>query len=58
MNVPFLDVGAGYRELQGELDQAYRRVMEPKSSSWKKTGLRIAGCGTAWPLETGWRLCI
>jgi dTDP-4-amino-4,6-dideoxygalactose transaminase len=26
--IPFLDVGATYRELQGELDAAYRRVME------------------------------
>ena len=28
MNVPFLDVGATYRELQPELDGAFRRVME------------------------------
>lgn len=26
--VPFLDVGATYRELKDELDKAYRRVME------------------------------
>ena len=28
MKVPFLDVGAGYRELREELDAAYGRVME------------------------------
>ena len=28
MTVPFLDVGAGYRELRDELDRAYARVME------------------------------
>ncbi len=29
--IPFLDVGAAYRELKGELDKAYRRVMESGS---------------------------
>ena len=31
MNVPFLDVRAGYRELKKDLDAAYRRVMD---SGW------------------------
>ncbi len=31
MNIPFLDLGAPYLELQHELDEAYRRVME---SGW------------------------
>src|SRR5436853_7845102 len=31
MNIPFLDLKAPYRELQVELDAAYRRVME---SGW------------------------
>jgi dTDP-4-amino-4,6-dideoxygalactose transaminase len=36
--VPFLDLGATYRELQGELDEAYRRVME---SGWFILGAEV-----------------
>ena len=31
MNIPFLDLRPAYEELRGELDAAYRRVME---SGW------------------------
>ena len=31
MNIPFLDMKSPYEELRGEMDAAYRRVME---SGW------------------------
>jgi len=37
--VPFLDVGAGYRELREDLDAAYQRVM---SSGWYVLGAEVA----------------
>jgi dTDP-4-amino-4,6-dideoxygalactose transaminase len=52
MNVPFLDVRAGYRELKKDLDAAYRRVMD---SGWYILGGEVEkfekefaeSCGTA-----------
>ncbi|HEX4590690.1 MAG TPA: DegT/DnrJ/EryC1/StrS family aminotransferase, partial [Gemmataceae bacterium] len=49
--IPFLDVGAGYRELRGELDDAYRSVMD---AGWFIMGREVgafenefaAYCGT------------
>jgi dTDP-4-amino-4,6-dideoxygalactose transaminase len=38
MNVPFLDIKAPYKELQEELDAAYRRVME---SGWCILGAEV-----------------
>lgn len=38
MNVPFLDLRAPYRELQSELDQTYRRVM---NSGWYILGEEV-----------------
>ncbi|HEX4591538.1 MAG TPA: aminotransferase class I/II-fold pyridoxal phosphate-dependent enzyme, partial [Gemmataceae bacterium] len=37
--IPFLDVGAGYRELRAELDDAYRRVMD---AGWFVMGNEVA----------------
>ncbi len=37
--IPFLDVGAGYRELRDELDAAYRRVMD---AGWFVLGKEVA----------------
>jgi dTDP-4-amino-4,6-dideoxygalactose transaminase len=37
--IPFLDVGAGYRELRTELDDAYRRVMD---AGWFVMGNEVA----------------
>jgi dTDP-3-amino-3,4,6-trideoxy-alpha-D-glucose transaminase len=37
--IPFLDVGAGYRELQTDLDAAYRRVMD---AGWFILGREVA----------------
>ena len=37
--IPFLDVAAGYRELQAELDAAYRRVMD---GGWFILGREVA----------------
>lgn len=37
--IPFLDVGAGYRELRDELDAAYRRVMD---AGWFILGKEVA----------------
>ena len=36
--VPFLDVGAGYRELKEEYDEAYQRVM---NSGWFVLGQEV-----------------
>jgi dTDP-4-amino-4,6-dideoxygalactose transaminase len=55
MNVPFLDVGAGYRELQGELDQAYRRVME---SGWYILGAEVEQLEEDWAAYCGVRHCV
>lgn len=38
--IPFLDVGAAYRELEGELDAAYRKVMY---SGWYILGSEVRG---------------
>jgi dTDP-4-amino-4,6-dideoxygalactose transaminase len=38
MSVPFLDLGASYRELKHELDEAYQRVME---SGWYLLGREL-----------------
>jgi dTDP-4-amino-4,6-dideoxygalactose transaminase len=38
MNVPFLDIGAGYQELKEPLDAAYRRVMD---SGWYLLGKEL-----------------
>ena len=55
MNVPFLDVGAGYRELQSELDQAYRRVME---SGWYILGAEVERLEEEWAAYCGVRHCV
>jgi len=43
--VPFLDVGATYRELRDEIDIAYRRVMD---SGWFLLGPELEAFETSW----------
>ncbi len=45
MKVPFLDVGATYRELQAELDAAYRRVM---TAGWYILGEELERFEAEW----------
>lgn len=52
MSIPFLDVRAGYRELQGELDEAYRRVME---SGWYILGEEVDTFEREWAAACGVR---
>ncbi len=58
MNVPFLDLKTPYRELQSEMDSAYRRVME---SGWYILGEEVesferefsAYCGVGYCIGVG-----
>lgn len=53
-NIPFLDLGASYGELQSELDDAYRRVME---SGWYLLGAELAAFEDAFATYTGAKHC-
>ncbi len=55
MNVPFLDVGASYRELQSELDAAYKRVME---SGWYILGEELEAFEREFAAYCGVKHCI
>jgi dTDP-4-amino-4,6-dideoxygalactose transaminase len=55
MNVPFLDVKAGYDELKGELDEAYKRVMD---SGWYILGVEVDRFEEEFAASTGSRHCI
>lgn len=55
VSVPFLDVGAGYRELRGELDEAFRRVME---SGWYILGQEVEAFEAEWAAFCGTRYCV
>ncbi len=55
MTVPFLDVKAGYHELQEELDRAYRQTME---SGWYILGGAVAGFETEFASFCGVKHCI
>ncbi len=53
--VPFLDLGATYREIQAELDDAYKRVME---SGWYLLGSELAAFETEFAAYTGAAECV
>ena len=55
MNVPFLDLKTPYRELQDELDAAYRRVME---SGWYILGEETEAFEREFAAYCGVRYCI
>lgn len=55
IDVPFLDVGAGYRELKSELDEAYARVME---SGWYVLGTEVEEFEKEWAAYCGVRRCV
>jgi dTDP-4-amino-4,6-dideoxygalactose transaminase len=55
MKVPFLDVGATYRELRDELDAAYRRVLE---SGWYVLGGEVDAFEAEFAEYCGARHCI
>ncbi|MCX5779664.1 MAG: DegT/DnrJ/EryC1/StrS family aminotransferase, partial [Firmicutes bacterium] len=54
-NIPFLDLQAGYRELQGELDQAYQRVMD---SGWYIMGLELEAFEAEFAAYCGVQYCL
>jgi len=53
--IPFLDLKAPYQELQGELDAAYRRVME---SGWFITGREVEAFESEFAAYCGSKHCI
>jgi dTDP-4-amino-4,6-dideoxygalactose transaminase len=53
--IPFLDIGAGYRELQGELDAAYRRVM---AGGWFILGEEVAAFEAEFAAYCGVAHCV
>lgn len=53
--VPFLDLGAGYRELASELDEAYRRVM---LSGWYILGGEVEAFEREWASYCGTDHCV
>jgi dTDP-4-amino-4,6-dideoxygalactose transaminase len=55
MRIPFLDVGATYRELQAELDAAYRRVMIGGSYILGEEGERFEA---EWAAYCGAKHCV
>jgi dTDP-4-amino-4,6-dideoxygalactose transaminase len=55
MSIPFLDLKAPYRELQGELDEAYRRVVE---SGWFILGREVEAFEEEFAAYCGVRHCI
>jgi len=54
-SIPFLDLGATYRELQPELDAACRRVL---SSGWYVLGEELEAFEAAWATYCGVRECV
>lgn len=52
--VPFLDLGATYRELQPELDESYRRVM---TSGWYLLGEELSGFESEFSSYSGSEFC-
>ncbi len=55
MTVPFLDLKTPYRELQAELDAAYRRVME---SGWYILGEEVEGFEREFAAYCGVKHCV
>ncbi len=55
MNIPFLDLRPAYEELRGELDAAYRRVME---SGWYVLDREVEGFEQEFAAYCGARHCI
>jgi dTDP-4-amino-4,6-dideoxygalactose transaminase len=55
MSIPFLDVGAGYRELRNELDAAYLRVM---TGGWYILGEEVALFEDEWAAYCGAKHCV
>ncbi len=55
MNIPFLELKPGYKELQGELDAAYDRVME---SGWYLLGKELEAFENEYATFCGTRYCI
>ena len=55
MNVPFLDVKAGYTELKKDLDAAYRRVMD---SGWYILGEEVDRFEKEFAASCGSKFCI
>src|SRR5688572_7478062 len=55
MAVPFLDVGASYRELKSELDAAVARVLE---SGWYLLGEELTAFEQEFAAYTGAKHCI
>jgi dTDP-4-amino-4,6-dideoxygalactose transaminase len=55
MKVPFLDVGATYRELQAELDAAYHRVM---AAGWYILGEEVERFEAEWAAYCGTKHCV
>lgn len=53
--IPFLDIGAGYRELKDELDQAYKRVMD---SGWYILGEEVEAFEAAFASYCGVKHCV
>ena len=53
--IPFLDVGAGYRELRDELDAAYRRVMD---AGWFILGREVEAFEAEFAAYCGVRHCV
>ncbi len=55
MNIPFLDIGAAYRELQQEIDEAVQRVLQ---SGWYILGEEVERFEAAFAAYCGVRHCI
>ena len=53
--IPFLDIGASYRELKDELDQAYQRVMD---SGWYILGEEVEAFESAFASYCGVKHCV
>jgi dTDP-4-amino-4,6-dideoxygalactose transaminase len=50
MNIPFLDLGASYRELQTEIDEAVHRVL---NSGWYILGPEVDAFEAEWAQYCG-----
>jgi dTDP-4-amino-4,6-dideoxygalactose transaminase len=55
IKVPFLDVGAGYRELKQECDEAYQRVM---GSGWFVLGEEVEAFEAQYAAQCGAHYCV
>lgn len=55
MRVPFLELSPTYRELQTELDEAYRRVM---NSGWYILGEEVEAFEQEWAAYCGAKYCV